>query len=97
MATYIILNCLFLLLCSIVLRITPYRPSKVQRVVGAILLAATALFDSILIASHIISYDATKLLGVYIGKAPIEDFFYTVAAILIVPVLWKRFNHKVTE
>ncbi|RYF29253.1 MAG: lycopene cyclase domain-containing protein [Chloroflexi bacterium] len=53
----------------------------------------TAVFDSLLIAVGIVGYDLDKILGIYIGKAPIEDFFYAILAAIIIPALWNR-NEK---
>jgi hypothetical protein len=35
-------------------------------------------------------YDPTHICGLKIGLAPIEDFAYTLAAVLWVALLWKR-------
>ncbi len=53
------------------------------------LLVLTAIFDNLIIASGIVGYNKGKLLGIYIGVVPIEDFAYTVVAILLVPAIWK--------
>lgn len=45
---------------------------------------ATALFDNLIVASNIVAYDESKLSGIYILQAPIEDFGY---AITVVPLL----------
>ena len=52
------------------------------------MLLLTAIFDNLIIASGIVAYDAAKISGWMIGIAPIEDFFYTVAAVLLVPSVW---------
>jgi lycopene cyclase domain-containing protein len=52
------------------------------------MLLLTVVFDNAIILSGIVGYDKTKISGVMIGAAPIEDFFYTVAAVLIVPSVW---------
>lgn len=53
-----------------------------------VLLLTTAVFDSLIVGSEIVAYDPNQLLGVYVGAAPIEDFFYAVAAVVIVPNVW---------
>lgn len=58
------------------------------------LLIMTALFDSLIIAAGIVGYDITRILGVYIGKAPVEDFAYAIAAALFVPALWEYYDKK---
>lgn len=94
MATYLILNCAFLGFCIAALRVKAARLSQRLIAMAVVLLFATAIFDSLLIAANIAAYDSTKLLGIYIGKAPVEDFFYTLAAIIIIPTLWQRFNKQ---
>ena len=49
------------------------------------MLLLTAIFDNVIILSGIVDYDQSKISGIMIGSAPIEDFFYTIAAVLIVP------------
>jgi lycopene cyclase domain-containing protein len=88
METYLVLNLFFLTLAIITLRIM--RPSKAQLITMIIILAITAIGDTIIIALGIVGYDTSKLLGVFIGRAPIEDFFYAVVAALIVPTIWHK-------
>lgn len=52
------------------------------------LLTLTVVFDGLIVALNIVSYDRTKILGLTIGPAPIEDLIYTIAAIAIIPALW---------
>lgn len=54
----------------------------------------TAVFDSIIVWSQIVGYDPEKILGIYVGFAPIEDFFYALLAVIIVPALWKLYSPK---
>ena len=53
------------------------------------MLILTAVFDNLIILAGIVDYDTTKLLGIYVGVVPIEDFAYTVVAVLLVPAIWK--------
>ena len=55
---------------------------------GGILLIATAIFDNVIIAAGIVAYDRALISGVYIGSAPVEDFAYAIAAIVLLPCLW---------
>lgn len=55
----------------------------------AVLLALTAVFDSVIIASGLVRYDAAALAGVTVLRAPIEDFAWPVAAALGLPALWE--------
>jgi lycopene cyclase domain-containing protein len=54
-----------------------------------VLCALTAVFDSVLVGTHIVAYHSNHILGIYIGKAPLEDFYYTFVAALLIPCLWK--------
>jgi lycopene cyclase domain-containing protein len=61
-------------------------------IVALPMLVLTALFDNIIVASGIVDYDDSKLVGISVGVIPIEDFAYTVVAILLVPAIWKAMN-----
>ena len=93
MATYIVLNTVFL---AAVLAILKWRGLLVWNrsvvVTLCIMIACTAIFDSLIIAAGIVDYDTTKILGIYIGTAPLEDFMYALLAAVIVPALWKGFG-----
>jgi lycopene cyclase domain-containing protein len=56
------------------------------------MLILTAVFDNLIILAGIVDYDAIKLMGIYVGVVPIEDFAYTVVAVLLVPAIWKAAN-----
>jgi lycopene cyclase domain-containing protein len=48
----------------------------------------------VIIGTGIVAYDAEKISGIKIGVAPIEDFAYTVLAIVMVPSLFNFFRTK---
>jgi len=48
----------------------------------------TAVFDTIMIDVGLYVFDPTKILGVHVWGAPLEDFAYAIAAAVLVPVLW---------
>lgn len=58
------------------------------------MLLLTALFDNFIILSGIVDYDDSKLMGINIIAVPIEDFAYTVVAVLLVPAIWKAVNKE---
>ena len=58
-------------------------------IVALPMLVLTAIFDNFIVATGIVAYDSSKLVGVMVGVVPIEDFAYTVVAILLVPTIWK--------
>lgn len=94
--TYLILNTVFILCIAGLFWAHIKKPSKAWWVTLAILLALTAVFDSIIIWAGIVAYDPTKILGIYVGRAPVEDFFYAVLAVIVVPLLWHIFGKKKT-
>ena len=93
MATYIVLNTVYLVGALAILKWRGLLALNRSVVVTlGILTVCTAVFDSLIIAAGIVDYDTTKLLGIYIGTAPIEDFMYALLAAVIVPALWKGFG-----
>lgn len=52
------------------------------------LLALTAVFDNVMIASGLFTYADAHVSGLRIGSAPLEDFAYPLAAVLLLPALW---------
>lgn len=54
----------------------------------AILLVLTAVFDNVIVGLGIVAYNTAHLSGIYLGLVPIEDFAYSVAAVLVLPTLW---------
>jgi lycopene cyclase domain-containing protein len=88
--TYFALNLIFLTASAVAL---VFIRTKFQLVPTALLalpmLGVTSIFDNLIILSGIVDYDTTKLFGIYLGVVPIEDFAYTVVAVLLVPTIWK--------
>ena len=41
-----------------------------------------------MIGIGLVGYDESKISGLFIGIAPLEDFAYAVAAVLLLPSLW---------
>lgn len=91
--TYANLNLIFLVVAAIATWIikSKYRCFTTPIVVLP-MLVLTAVFDNLIILAGIVGYDETKLLGINIGVIPIEDFAYTVVAVLLVPAIWKAMN-----
>jgi lycopene cyclase domain-containing protein len=85
---YVALNASFICASLLALLLVPKNRWPAYLVAMVPMLALTAVFDNLIIASGIVAYDATKILGIFIGLAPIEDFAYTIAAVLIVPSVW---------
>ncbi|WP_338520753.1 lycopene cyclase domain-containing protein [Candidatus Nanosynbacter sp. BB002] len=95
MATYIVLNLLFL---TTVLGVLAWRKlltfGRAVWATLAVLLVTTIVFDSLLIYLGMFTYPADKILGIHVGLAPIEDLFYSLLAGLAVPAIWKGLNRE---
>jgi lycopene cyclase domain-containing protein len=52
------------------------------------LIALTAVFDNVIVGLDLVAYDESKILGLRVPTAPIEDFAYTLGAVMLVPALW---------
>jgi lycopene cyclase domain-containing protein len=96
MATYITLNLIVLALVFVALR-PKTLTSKSRLVTLGMVLLLTLVFDNIMIMADLFYYNETKLLGVYVGSAPLEDFFYALLAVMVVPTLWNRFAKRETK
>jgi len=57
-----------------------------------LILLLSIIFDNLIIYGHIVKYNTAKLIDLYIFKAPIEDFAYSIVAAIIVPIVWERFK-----
>jgi lycopene cyclase domain-containing protein len=70
-------------------------PKGIALVIAAgVLLVLTAIFDNVMIGIGLVGYDRALISGVFIGRAPIEDFAYTVAAVVLLPSLWTLLGKK---
>jgi lycopene cyclase domain-containing protein len=69
-------------------------PIKPVLYAGAVMLTLTAIFDNVIIGTGIVAYDQEKISGIMIGLAPIEDFAYTVLALVLIPSLFNFFRTK---
>ena len=96
--TYWGLNAIFLAavaavaIAAVVSRRGP-RWASVGLVLGVVLLM-TAVFDNVMIGVGLVGYDESKISGAFIGIAPLEDFAYAIAAVVLLPSLWTLFGGK---
>ncbi|MBF0672398.1 MAG: lycopene cyclase domain-containing protein [Salinibacterium sp.] len=51
-------------------------------------LALTAVFDNVMIAVDLFGYNDDRISGAFLGLAPLEDFAYAIAAVVLLPSLW---------
>ena len=92
--TYLLLNAVFIAVSLFALLLVPKNRWPAYLVAMVPMLALTAIFDNLIIASGIVAYDANKISGLFIGLAPVEDFAYTIAAVLIVPSVWSAMTKR---
>jgi lycopene cyclase domain-containing protein len=90
--TYWLVNLPFLAVVGLVaLAAVLARRAPRWRAVGLaaiLLLVLTAVFDNVLVATGIVGYDPDRISGTLVGVAPIEDFAYAIAAVVLLPSLW---------
>jgi len=58
------------------------------------LLLLTAVFDNVMIAIGLVGYSEARISGSLIGIAPVEDFAYPIAAVVLLPSLWVLLPRK---
>ncbi len=90
--TYWSLNAFFLGFTAVVALIAVVaRRAPSYRVIGLaaiIVLILTAVFDNVLVGTGIVGYDPALISGAKIGVAPLEDFAYAIAGLVLLPSLW---------
>ncbi len=57
-------------------------------ITAAVLLALTAVFDNVMISVGLVGYDPKLISGAFVGIAPLEDFAYAIAAVVLLPSVW---------
>lgn len=63
-------------------------PGKPLLAAAVVMLTLTLIFDNVIIGTGIVDYDPEKISGIRLGFAPIEDFAYTIVALIMVPSLF---------
>jgi lycopene cyclase domain-containing protein len=61
---------------------------------GAVVLVLTAVFDNVMIALGLFGYNPEQISGAFLGLAPLEDFAYAVAAVVLLPCLWHLLGRR---
>ncbi|MEO0024723.1 MAG: hypothetical protein RL196_1164 [Actinomycetota bacterium] len=88
--TYLLLNFFFTVAAiAIGFWLYPKRLRKIAWMSLVPLLIATAIFDNLIVGFGIVAYDPSKICGLFIGVVPIEDFCYSIAAVWLVPAVWR--------
>ena len=67
---------------------------KPMMVAASVMLFLTLVFDNLIIASGIVDYDPEKISGIRLGVAPIEDFAYTLVALVLIPSVFNFLRIK---
>jgi lycopene cyclase domain-containing protein len=90
--TYWALNAIFLSIAAAVavLAIALRRPPRWRSLLLAlaVVLVMTAVFDNVMIGVGLVGYNASLISGVFVGIAPLEDFAYALAAVVLLTSLW---------
>jgi lycopene cyclase domain-containing protein len=87
--TYWLINLPFLLFAlAAMLLLTPRSRWGAIPVTLLPVVLLTAVFDNLIVGARIVAYDPSKISGWMIGRAPIEDFAYAVAGVLLIPSVW---------
>lgn len=91
--TYVLLSAVFVgiaVVAAVLARIASKQRPSLPAIVATVaaLFVLTAVFDTVMIAVGLFSYDETQLAGLFIGLAPVEDFAYPLAGAVLLPALW---------
>ena len=90
--TYWLINAPFLVIAGVVAAVAVLRgvrPAAVPWLVAfVVMMTLTAMFDNAIIGFGLVDYNDALISGIRLGFAPLEDFAYTLAALLIIPALW---------
>jgi len=70
-----------------------FRTSRLcyDRIPLLVLMLMTAVFDNLIILAGIVSYDESKLSGIKVLVAPIEDFAYTLVLVPLIALVQSYF------
>jgi lycopene cyclase domain-containing protein len=93
--TYLALNVTFMLIAFVTLNLISRKsPWRAIGFTMLWMLLVTLVFDNIIIGLEIVGYDKSKISGILLGLAPIEDFAYTVVAVLAVSIIWTKLTKE---
>jgi lycopene cyclase domain-containing protein len=96
--TYLQLNSFFLV-PILFLYFAKFRTSRLcfDRIPVLVLMVMTAIFDNFIVATGIVSYDESKLSGIKILYAPVEDFAYTLALVPLIVLIRSYYSQVVSK
>lgn len=94
--TYVYFSLPFLILALVlwIVRRNAYKAQVATTLaVGAVVLVLTAIFDNLMIWAGLVGYGDAQRLGLQLGLVPVEDFFYSIFVVLVVPAVWSGIDH----
>ncbi len=90
MATYIVLSLAVLAVIAAAAWLWDVRYGRRPTLATlVVLLILTLVFDNLIIMAGIVEYSSDRISEIYLYRAPIEDFAYTIGMVLLIPLLWK--------
>ena len=96
--TYWALNAIFLgVVAAVAIAAVLTRRAPRWAAVGitlGVVLVMTAVFDNIMIGVGLVGYSRELISGAFVGIAPLEDFAYAVAAVILLPSLWTLLHKR---
>ena len=93
--TYLALNLTFMFTAFVILNLISRKsPWRAIGFTMLWMLLVTLVFDNVIIGLEIVGYDKSKISGILLGLAPIEDFAYTVVAVLAVSIIWTKLTKE---
>ena len=93
--TYLLLTAIVLGIFAIyALLMRKWLPVKPLIGAAIVMLTLTLVFDNVIIGTGIVDYDPEKISGIRLGFAPIEDFAYTLVALVLVPSMFNFLRSK---
>lgn len=102
--TYLALNAAFLLpalvvgiAAAVVLKGRRKAALAAAGAAAVVVLVLTAVFDNLMIGVGLFSYAPNLISGITVGLAPVEDFAYPLAAVLLLPALWTLLAERERE
>jgi lycopene cyclase domain-containing protein len=105
--SYTVLSLIFLVVAALVLVAALTREQSRRTLVGrwwlpitiagVVVLVLTAVFDNVMIGAGLVAYDPHSISGLSIGRAPLEDFAYPLAGLMLLPALWLRLRRRGTD
>ncbi len=104
--TYWAINAIFLAVVAVVAVVAWVLVSRGRRrgvgfraigIALVVVLAMTAVFDNVMIGVGLVGYDPALISGAFVGIAPLEDFAYAVAAVILLPSLWVLLGRRMPQ